>query len=260
MNIQWTSCPLEIPRPSDNNDKMCGRFTLTADLKKVAERFGVPPLPDWRPCHPGLKPIPGHLSSTLGPRYNIAPSQSVIVVGDDGKRYLKPMRWGLIPSWAKDPSIGSRMINARAETLAEKPAFRAALKKRRCIIPADGFYEWQKLGKVKQPVHIVLKSREPFGFAGLWEHWKSPDGEEILSCTIITTVANELLKAVHDRMPVILTRDAEGVWLDPKIQEPEKLLPLLKQYPADQIKYYSVSREVNSPAVDKPSNIEPLAE
>jgi putative SOS response-associated peptidase YedK len=182
----------------------------------------------------------------------------VIVIGDDGKRYMKQMLWGLIPSWAKDPGIGDRMINARVETLAEKPAFRAALKKRRCIIPADGFYEWQKLGKVKQPVRIVLKSREPFGFAGLWEHWRSPEGEEVLSCTIITTEANDLLKTVHDRMPVILTRDAEAAWLDPKTQDPEKLLRLLKQYPPEELEFYPVSREVNSPAVDKASNIEPL--
>jgi putative SOS response-associated peptidase YedK len=223
---------------------MCGRYTLSTDLKQVAKRFGA-----------ATDEIP-----SIVPRYNIAPTQSVIVVSDDGKRTVKQMRWGLIPSWAKDPSIGNRMINARAETLAEKPAFRAALKKRRCIIPADGFFEWKKLGTVKQPLHIVLKSREPFGFAGLWEHWTSPEGEEILSCTIITTEANELLKAVHDRMPVILTRDAEAVWLDPKIQEPEKLLPLLKHYPADQMEYYPVSQQVNSPAVDKPSNIEPLAD
>ena len=182
----------------------------------------------------------------------------MIVVGDDGKRYMKQMRWGLIPSWAKDPAIGNRMINARVETLAEKPAFRAALKKRRCIIPADGFYEWQKLGKVKQPVRIILKSREPFGFAGLWEHWQSPEGEEVLSCTIITTEANTLLKAVHERMPAILTRDDEPAWLNPNAQDPEKLLSLLKQYPPDQMDFYPVSRDVNSPAVDKASNIEPL--
>ena len=235
---------------------MCGRFTLTADLKKVADRFGAAPLPDWGSRPPYLKTTPGHLSSTLGPRYNIAPSQSVIVVGDDGTRYLKPMRWGLIPSWAKDPSIGNRMITARAETVAEKPAFRNALKNRRCIIPADGFYEWQKLGKMKQPMRIVLKSGQPFGFAGLWERWQSPEGEEVLSCTIITTAANELLKAVHDRMPVILTRDAEAAWLNPNIQEPEKLLPLLKQFPSDEMEFYPVSREVNSPQIDKPSNIE----
>ena len=226
---------------------MCGRYTLTADLKKVADRFGAPmPADEWATCAP--------------PRYNIAPTQAVIVVGDDGKRYMKEMLWGLIPSWAKDPGIGNRMINARAETLAEKPAFRAALKKRRCIIPADGFYEWQKLGKVKQPVRIVLKSREPFGFAGLWEHWKPPEGEEVLSCTIVTTEANVLLKAVHERMPVILTRDAEAAWLDPKTQEPEKLLPLLRQYPPDEMEFYTVSRDVNSPAVDNASNIEPIKE
>jgi putative SOS response-associated peptidase YedK len=222
---------------------MCGRFTLTRNLKELAERFSAS--------------VPSDATPTT-PRYNIAPTQNVIVVSDDGQRRLQPMRWGLIPSWAKDPAIGNRMINARAETLADKPSFRNALKKRRCIIPADGFYEWQKLGKVKQPVHIVLKTREPFGFAGLWEHWKSPEGEEILTCTIITTEANDLLKTVHDRMPVILTREAEGVWLDPKIQEPEKLLPLLKQFPSEAMEYYPVSRQVNSPAVDQPGNIEPV--
>ncbi len=291
---------------------MCGRYTLTADLKKVADRFGAP-MPGEE--HLNAQPrkgfgagsstpnaqrsslgggaseeggaettrrggIPGRQASgptirvdqeldrsggvghatlptaRIGdwnevwrPRYNIAPTQAVIVVGDDGKRYLKAMRWGLIPSWAKDPSIGNRMINARVETLAEKPAFRAGLKKRRCIIPADGFYEWQKLGKIKQPMRIVLKTREAFGFAGLWEHWRSPDGEEILSCTIITTEANELLKAVHERMPVILTRDAEAAWLDPKTQDVEKLLPLLKQYPAEEMEFYPVSRDVNSPGL-----------
>jgi putative SOS response-associated peptidase YedK len=220
---------------------MCGRFTLTADLKDLAERFSVPPG-----------------TAHYSPRFNIAPTQNVIVVGDDGQRYMKMMKWGLIPSWAKDPAIGNRMINARVETIAEKPSFRAALKKRRCLIPADGFYEWQKLGKIKQPVRIMLKSREPFGFAGLWEHWTSPDKEEILSCTIITTEANELLKQVHDRMPVILTRESESQWLDRKNDTPEKLLPLLKQYPSEQMEYYPVSRQVNSPAVDDPGNIEPL--
>jgi putative SOS response-associated peptidase YedK len=246
---------------------MCGRYTLSTDLKKVAKRFGAE--------------ADGMVSTK--PRYNIAPTQTVIVVKDDGQRHLVQMRWGLIPSWAKDPSIGNRMINARAETLAEKPAFRAALKKRRCIIPADGFYEWTTLdkisqsvqpsgllmlafpvragkiaGKMKQAVRIVLKSREPFGFAGLWEHWKSPDGEEILSCTIITTEANDLLKAVHERMPVILTRDAEAAWLDQKTQDPEKLLPLLKQYPPEEMEFYPVSRAVNSPATDAPNLIEPI--
>lgn len=190
---------------------MCGRFTLTTDLKALAERFCVPAS-----------------TANYSPRYNIAPTQPVIVVGDDGARYMKVMKWGLIPSWAKDPSIGSKMINARAETIAEKPSFRNALKKRRCLIPASGFYEWQKLGTGKQPLHIVLKSREPFAFAGVWEHWTSPEMEEVLTCTIITTAANELMKSVHDRMPVILSREDEAMWLDPKVHEPEKLLPLLK--------------------------------
>ena len=222
---------------------MCGRFTLSTDIKAIAERFGAP-APD------GI--------ASAAPRYNIAPTQDVIVVSGEGRRQIRQMRWGLIPSWAKNPAIGSQMINARAESVAEKPSFRDALKKRRCLIPADGLYEWQKLGKVKQPVHIVLKSREPFGFAGLWEHWTSPEGEEILTCTIITTEANDLLKAVHDRMPVILTRDAEAAWLDPQIHEAEKLLPLLKQYPADEMEYCAVSRQVNSPAVDEPNNIKPI--
>jgi putative SOS response-associated peptidase YedK len=221
---------------------MCGRYTLTNDLKEIAVRFSVTP--------------PAGLATR--PRFNIAPTQVVIVVNDEGQRQLVPMRWGLIPSWAKDPSIGNRMINARAETVAEKPAFRSALRKRRCLIPADGFYEWQKLGKVKQPVRIVLKTRETFGFAGLWETWTSPESEEIKSCTIITTEANDLLKAVHDRMPVILAKEAESTWLDPKIQEPEKLLPLLKPYPTDKMEFYPVSRLVNSPSVDDDSLIEPV--
>jgi putative SOS response-associated peptidase YedK len=221
---------------------MCGRFTLTKNLKVIADRFSTP--------------LPTDELATIQPRYNIAPTQFVIVVGDDGQRYMKQMKWGLIPSWAKDPAIGNRMINTRAETVADKPAFRGLLKKRRCLIPSDGFYEWQLLGKVKQPVHIVLTNREPFGFAGLWDHWKSPAGEEILSCTIITTEANDLLKQVHDRMPVILTRETEAQWLDPQNDKPEQLLPLLKQYPSDEMGYYPVSRQVNSPMVDKPSNIE----
>jgi len=252
---------------------MCGRFTLTTGLKVLAERFGTPPPPP-------------DLASRV-PRYNIAPTQAVIVVGDDGKRYMTQMRWGLIPSWAKaepvgparrrpdgtraatgpahgdiggyKPSVGP-LINARAETLSEKAAFRAALKKRRCIIPADGFYEWQKKAGVKRPVRIILKSREPFGFAGLWEHWMSPEGEEVLSCVIVTTEANALLKPVHDWMPAILTRESEVVWLDPKIQEAEKLLPLLRPYPSDLMEFYPVSRDVNSPAVDKPGVIEPVNE
>ena len=223
---------------------MCGRFSQTADVKTIAQRFG--------------------LSTTLredasiARRYNISPTQTVIVVVDDGTRYLTQMRWGLIPSWAKDPAIGNRMINARAETLAAKPAFRVAVRKRRCLVVADGFYEWQQRGRGKQPVYIVLKSREPFGFAGLWETWTAPEGEAIRTCTIITTEANDLLKPIHDRMPVILTREAEAVWLDPTIQEPAKLSPLLTPYPAQEMELYPVSRLVNSPQHDTPECIVPL--
>ena len=222
---------------------MCGRFTLTTHLGAIAKRFGVSRFLEEA----------GH-----APRYNVAPTQTVIVVSDDGTRHLTEMCWGLIPSWAKDPAIGNRMINARAETVATKPAFRVALLKRRCLVVADGFYEWQKQERTKQPFHIVLKSREPFGFAGLWDTWTSPDGEEIKSCTIITTDANEQLKPIHDRMPVILTCDAEAVWLDPAIQDPAKLLPLLKPYPAEEMETYPVSRWVNRPDHDGPECIEPV--
>jgi putative SOS response-associated peptidase YedK len=222
---------------------MCGRFTLTTHLGAIAARFGVSRF---------LEEV-GHV-----PRYNVAPTQTVIVVNDDGTRHLTEMRWGLIPSWAKDPAIGNRMINARAETVATKPAFRVALRNRRCVIPADGFYEWQPVGRRKQPVYIVLKNREPFGFAGLWENWISPDGEEIKSCTIITTEANELLKPIHDRMPVILTREGEAVWLDPTIQDPGSLLPLLNPYPAEDMEWYPVSTSVNNPAHDGPECVQHL--
>lgn len=222
---------------------MCGRFTLTTDLQEVAARFAVP----------------GPALENGGPRFNIAPTQMVVVVGADGQRFLRAMRWGLIPSWAPDPAMGSRLINARAETVAEKPSFRTALRRRRCLIPADGFYEWQKLGQVKQPVRIVLKSRATFGFAGLWDSWTAPNGEVIQSCTIITTAANELLREVHDRMPVILAPAAEQVWLDPKVVEPGELLPLLQAYPPGEMEYYPVSTTVNSPGNDGPECVQPTA-
>jgi putative SOS response-associated peptidase YedK len=219
---------------------MCGRFTLTTNLGAIAARFGV-----------------ARFLEEVGPRYNIAPTQTVIVVRDDGERHLVQMRWGLIPAWAKDPAIGDRIINARAETVATKPAFRAALRRRRCLIPADGFYEWRLAGRRKQPIYIRLKSREPFAFAGFWEAWTSPGGEEIKSCTIITTGANDLLKPIHDRMPVLLGRDAEKVWLDPVIQDPERLLPLLVPYPASEMEIYPVSTKVNNPTNDRPDCLEP---
>ena len=222
---------------------MCGRYTLTGNPADIAARFDA----HWPPDR-----LSGYRGS-----FNIAPTQSVIVINNTGQREVVQMRWGLIPKWATDEWIGNRMINARSETLAEKPAFRGALKKRRCLIPADGFYEWKKLDDRKQPVRIVLKSREPFAFAGLWEVWRSLGGQEILSCTIVTTTANELLKEVHERMPVILAREAEDIWLNPETPLP-KLLELLKPYPSEDMEFYPVSRDVNSPGNDSPDLIAPI--
>jgi putative SOS response-associated peptidase YedK len=186
------------------------------------------------------------------PRFNVAPTQNVAVVRLDSKqqgRELPHLRWGLIPSWADDPSIGSRMINARAETVAEKPAFRHAFKAKRCLVVADGFYEWQRMDGRKQPYFIHLKDDRPFAFAGLWERWTKGD-ELIESCTIITTGANELMQPIHDRMPVVIPKSAYDIWLDPTIKDPERLQPLLAPYPSDEMVAYTVSTLVNSPKND----------
>jgi putative SOS response-associated peptidase YedK len=197
----------------------------------------------------------------MAPRYNIAPSQPVAVVPNDGLLKLDYYVWGLIPSWAKDPSIGSRMINARGETLAEKPSFRAAFRRRRCLILADGFYEWQQTpgGKTKTPMYIRLKSGEPFAFAGLWESWNSPDGSQVLSCAIITTEPNPLMAKIHNRMPVILPQAAHMPWLHSGEADTKALSALLKPYPAEEMVAYPVSKLVNSPANDVPAVIEPLS-
>jgi putative SOS response-associated peptidase YedK len=217
---------------------MCGRFTLTVDADDVQSSFGVTPPPGGFP-----------------PRYNIAPTQPVAVVTNDGRNRAELFVWGLIPSWAKDPAIGHKLINARAETLAEKPSFRSAYKRRRCLILADGFYEWRKDGKVKQPMYIHLKSGEPFAFAGLWEVWHSPLGDEIPSCTIITTEPNDLMAPIHNRMPVILPRDAYLEWLDPAERPAEKLQGFLRPYPAAAMEAYPVSTAVNNPRADSPECI-----
>lgn len=219
---------------------MCGRYTLTVDPKTLQAEFNIP------------------VPENLAPRYNIAPTQPVpVIVAENGSPHFDAFRWGLIPSWAKDPRIGNKLINARAETIAEKPSFRAAFRRRRCLIPADGFFEWQKTPHGKQPVFIHLKNRRPLAFAGLWERWFSPDGSEILSCTIITTAPNDLLAEVHNRMPVILPPDARNLWLDDS-QSPQNLLSLLKPYPAPEMAFYPVSKLVNSPANDDPACVEPL--
>jgi putative SOS response-associated peptidase YedK len=199
----------------------------------------------------------------LKPRYNIAPTQPVVgvrVPESGAPRELAVFTWGLVPFWAKDPKIGSRMINARSETAAEKPSFRAAFKRRRCLVIADGFYEWQKVNGAKQPHFIHLTGRRPFGIAGLWEHWESEEGSVIESCTLLTTEPNELLRPLHNRMPVILKPEDYDLWLDPGVQSADRLQPLLKAYAAEEMEHFAVSRFVNSPHNDGPACIEPLAE
>jgi putative SOS response-associated peptidase YedK len=223
---------------------MCGRFTLTVDPSQLQKTF------------PGLA-VPEHYTA----RYNVAPSQPVAVIPNDGNNKLEFYNWGLIPSWAKDPSIGDRMINARSETLVDKPSFRNAFRRRRCLILADGFFEWQQSsdGKGKIPMYIQLESHDPFAFAGLWEIWNSTDGSEIRSCTIITTRPNEFMSSIHNRMPVILPEDQYGLWLTPGEMDPEILLPLLQPYTAKPLSAYPVSKVVNNPKYDSPDCIKPLA-
>lgn len=219
---------------------MCGRFTLTAPLSSIAARF------EFR-----------EEQLVWRPRYNIAPTQQVLaVVYGEEQRQAGYLRWGLIPSWAKDSAIGQRMINARAETVADKPSFRNAFARRRCLIPADSFYEWVGPPRRKQPYRIMLADQQLFAMAGLWERWLSPTGEEIVSCTIITTEPNEHVSRYHNRMPVILPEDAESVWLDPQTSTDE-LHDLLRPYPAKDMVSYPVNRRVNSVRNDDPGCIKP---
>lgn len=222
---------------------MCGRFTLTAATKKLAEAFAGYQIP-----------------AELPPRYNIAPTQPVAVIANNGQRRLEFFQWGLIPAWAKDPTIGNRMINARAETLAEKPTFKNAYKRRRCLVLADGFFEWQKVNGGKTPMYIRLASGEPFAFAGLWESWHGPADSPLLSCTIITTTPNALLANIHNRMPVILPPAAYELWLEPGERSPAQLDGLLKPYPAEAMVAYPVSTLVNNPKNDLLDCIAPLTD
>ena len=221
---------------------MCGRYSLIGNIGELQDRFDF----DGE----GLE---------YAPRFNIAPTQEVLTVVGGEPRRVGYMRWGLIPSWAKDPSVGSRMINARAETVAERPAFRTALRRRRCLVLADGFYEWQKSVGRRRPMRVVLRSQEPFAFAGLWETWRDPEGKVLPSCTILTTEANELLKSIHHRMPVILSRDNEDFWLDRGENDPAALADVLEPYPANEMDAYEVSSLVNSHVNDGPEVIEPVA-
>lgn len=209
---------------------MCGRYAQRTDPKRLAQAFGVAEAPEAEP------------------RYNIAPTQEVLAVHQTaGGREMTLYKWGLVPSWAKDTSIGARLINARSETVAEKPAFRQAFKRRRCIIPADGFYEWQRTGGRKQPFYFRLRDESPFGFAGLWEHWEGDGNKSINSCAILTTEANEVLRPVHDRMPVILHPDDYELWLEGGEREQPLLRELLRPYPPEEMLGYPVSTLVNSP-------------
>ena len=193
-------------------------------------------------------------------RFNIAPGQEMLtVVGDGSRNNALYMMWGLIPSWAKDPSAGSRMINARAETIDARPAFRNAFERRRCLVPADGFYEWMKVGRRKTPVRVILRSGEPFAFAGLWETWRSPEDVVVTSFAIVTTTPNAVLQPIHNRMPVILPREAESLWLDTGRASPDELRRLLAPYPAADMEAYEVSSLVNSTGNDTPYVIERVA-
>ncbi|MGC6589118.1 SOS response-associated peptidase [Paenibacillus sp. Dod16] len=210
---------------------MCGRFTLTSDLSEIVDTFDV-----------------SSVKYEYKARYNIAPSQTIAAInGSSGKRVLEGYRWGLVPFWAKDIKIGYKMINARAETIQSKPAFRHLITRNRLIILSDGFFEWKREGKdKKQPYRFQIKSKGVYGFAGLYDEWKHPDGEILRSCTIITTKPNDLVANVHDRMPVILDNKAVDVWLDPEVTDKDKLQELLSPFPADNMLSYPVSAAVGN--------------
>ncbi|ALF11136.1 SOS response-associated peptidase [Parageobacillus thermoglucosidasius] len=219
---------------------MCGRFSLAVGIEQLRSLFKFV------------------FEEDIAPRFNIAPNQAVLTVFEaEGKRIGKMMKWGLVPSWADDPKIGWKMINARAETVDEKPSFRRALKRRRCLILADGFYEWKTVEGKKIPYRITLRDGQPFAFAGLWETWEKR-GETLYTCTIITTTANELVKGIHDRMPVILPQDWHDAWLDPHLEDTDYVKSLLQPYPAEEMKMYEVSTIVNSPKNDVIECMEPV--
>jgi putative SOS response-associated peptidase YedK len=220
---------------------MCGRFTLRQSAEEIAQAFQIPDVPP------------------LEPRYNIAPTQpvaTVLKIPENSDRQFRMLHWGLIPFWADDPKLGSKLINARAESVAEKPAFRSAFRHRRCLIVTDGFYEWQQQENGKQPFYLRLKDDRPFAFAGLWEHWEEDGGEAIDSCTILTTNANELTHPIHSRMPVILDPKDYDLWLDPSVSKSETLQPLLRPYDSEKMEAYPVSKTVNRPTNDRPECIE----
>jgi putative SOS response-associated peptidase YedK len=221
---------------------MCGRYTLRTPVEALAEQFGLSGEPE-----------------PIYERFNVAPMSEVpAIIEEDGSRSLQRLRWGLVPSWADDPGIGARMINARSETAPEKPSFRKAFRERRCLLPADGFYEWQRTDDGKQPYHFRMKDGRPFAFAGLWEVWKDGNGG-LRTCTILTTAPNETVAQVHNRMPVILSPEDYDLWLDPEMRDTEYLTPLLRPYDADQMEAFPVSRFVNRPTNDDERCVERVA-
>jgi len=218
---------------------MCGRYTLATPAEWIRDSFEL----DFTP--------------ELGPRYNIAPTQDApVFLLRDGRRRLEWLRWGLVPSWARDASVGNRMINARAETVREKPAFRNAFRQRRCLVPADGFYEWRRIGALKIPMRFRRRDRCPFAFGGLREHWTGPDGNALHTFTILTTEANELVRPIHDRMPLVLDPRHYALWLDADA-DPERVAELLRPDPLPDFEAYEVSTLVNNPRNDDPACIEP---
>lgn len=222
---------------------MCGRYTLSSPVEVIADLFEISRNPQMSEA-----PLP-----EIGPRYNLAPTQEIPValVREPGApRTLELLRWGLIPYWAKEPSIGNRMINARAESVAEKPAYRHSFKKKRCLVPTDGFYEWKKEGKGKQPYLIRRRDRQPFAFAGLWSSWRNAEGGKVETFTIVTTSSNNTIRELHDRMPVVIERESFGPWLDPEIGDAAEIQALLRPAPDEDFELVRVSRAVNSPAYD----------
>lgn len=220
---------------------MCGRFSQRTPTKKIGEKFKVEEVPP------------------LLERYNVAPSQQVLGIREAGEaRESTFFKWGLVPRWAKDPSIGNKLINARSETVAEKPSFREAFLRRRCLVPVDGFYEWSRRGERKRPFYFHMKDGEPFAIAGLWERWDG-EGGPLETCTLLTTDANELLAPYHDRMPVIIGPEDYEAWLDAGVRRSDELTLLLRPYPQEEMSAHEVSPLVNNPSNDRPRCVEPLS-
>jgi putative SOS response-associated peptidase YedK len=223
---------------------MCGRYTIVVSMEELMLRY--------------LDELPNNRYHT--PRYNVAPMQNILaVIHDEEKNRLGELRWGLVPSWASDDRLGSKMINARAETLLEKTSFKNLIRRKRAIIPADGFYEWKQIRDTKQPMRITMKDKAIFSMAALYDIWTAPDGRQISTCTIITTTPNSLVENIHDRMPVILHPKDEALWLDRNVQDTTQLLPLLKPFPAEKMRAYAVSSKVGNAKYDVPECIEEMS-